>query len=210
MHPNPIFRRAPDQLSLDFARERGFGLLALNGAASPALAHLPFVLDSQGRQADLHLVRSNPVLALLDEPAEASLVVSGPDGYVSPDWYGIPDQVPTWNYVAVHLRGRLERLPREALAGVLDAQSAHAEAQLSPKAPWTAAKMTPGARDKMMRAIVPCRLHVQTVEGTWKMSQNKPGPAREGAVRGMEAGGGPGLEVGLMAMMMAADGLREK
>jgi transcriptional regulator len=34
-----------------------------------------------------------------------TIIVSGPDGYVSPDWYEMKDQVPTWNYVTVHLKG---------------------------------------------------------------------------------------------------------
>jgi len=54
-----------------------------------------------------HLVRSNPIAQCLRAgERKAVLAVSGPDAYVSPDWYArMPDQVPTWNYVAVHLRG---------------------------------------------------------------------------------------------------------
>ena len=38
--------------------------------------------------------------------AAVRLIVEGPEGYISPDWYGVADQVPTWNYVAVHLVGK--------------------------------------------------------------------------------------------------------
>jgi len=44
-------------------------------------------------------------------PASAVLIVSGRDAHVSPDRYGLPDQVPTWNKVAVHLRGHLHPQP---------------------------------------------------------------------------------------------------
>jgi len=68
--------------------------------------------------------------------AKGICAISGPDGYVSPDWYEVPDQVPTWNYVAVHLRGTLERLPQDQMHAMLDMQSAHFEDQLAPKPPF--------------------------------------------------------------------------
>ena len=103
MHPNPTFRQTSDDRNIAFVRDRGFGTLAINAEGGPLLSHVPFLVSGDARTVDLHLVRSNPILRLLD--TEAVLSVTGPDGYVSPDWYGVADQVPTWNYVAVHLRG---------------------------------------------------------------------------------------------------------
>jgi transcriptional regulator len=108
----------------------------------------------------------------------AVIAVSGPDGYVSPDWYGVDDQVPTWNYVAVHLRGRLERLGDGLMRDMLDRQSAAYEERLAPKRPWTADKMSAGALDRLMRSILPFRLHVERIDATWKLNQNKPEAAR--------------------------------
>lgn len=119
MHPNPAFRQASRDENLGFARSRGFGTLAVSAPEGPLLSHVPFLLNGAGTAADLHLVRSNPILRLLDAPRPAVIAVQGPDGYVSPDWYGMPDQVPTWNYVAVHLRGTLEPLPQDALRDLL-------------------------------------------------------------------------------------------
>ena len=188
MHPNPAFRAVDEARDLAFAARRGFGVLAANGDAAPLLAHVPFVLE--GRSADLHLVRSNPLARAL--PSEATLIVSGPDGYVSPDWYGAADQVPTWNYVAVHLTGTLERLPDDALRPHLDAVSARFERAL-PKQEWTSAKMTPGVMERMMRAIVPARLTVERIDSTWKLNQNKPDAARLAAADAIEASHGAGL-----------------
>lgn len=179
MHPNPAFRTEPLSRNLAFARDRGFGTLAVSGDGAPLLSHVPFLLAEDGTGADLHLVRSNPIVRLDDPPAV--LAVAGPDGYISPDWYGVNDQVPTWNYIAVHLRGRLTRLPDDALRDLLERQAAAYEARLAPKPPWTMDKMTPKARDRMMRMILPFRLHIETVEGTWKLSQNKPDAVREQA-----------------------------
>lgn len=201
MHPNPAFRGVPDARTLAFVRARGFGSLAVNGPKGPLLSHVPFLLSDDGQTADLHLVRSNPILRLLE--TDAVIAVSGPDGYISPDWYGVPDQVPTWNYVAVHLRGRLTHLPDAAMRDVLDRQSAAYESRLS-KAPWTAAKMTPEVLDRMMRQIVPCRLQIIAMDATWKLSQNKPEDARLGAADALPTGLGSEL-ADLADLMRRAD-----
>ena len=171
MHPKPAFRNESRDRHLGFARSRAFGTLAVNADPAPLLSHVPFLLTEEGTSADLHLVRSNPIARAGDAPAV--IAVTGPDAYVSPDWYGIADQVPTWNYVAVHLRGRLERLPDDAMRDMLDRQSAAYEARLLPKPVWMPDKMAAEAMEKLLRAIVPFRLHIDQVDGTWKLGQNK-------------------------------------
>ena len=206
MHPNPAFHTATDEQNIAFARARGFGQLAVNGGYGPLLAHVPFVIDEAGETVLLHLVRSNPIVGALDQSLPALLAVSGPDGYVSPDWYGLPDQVPTWNYVAVHLRGSLQRLPDAELGEVLARLTADFETRLAPKAPWHDGKMDPQVRDRMMRAIVPVQLNVEEVRGTWKLSQNKPDAARLGAASAIA--GGVGQELAALAELMRDFGRR--
>jgi transcriptional regulator len=201
MHPNPAFRQSAPARNLAFARARGFGLLSVNGAEGPLASHVPFLLSEDGRQAELHLVRSNPIARALEAPLPALLAVSGPDGYVSPDWYGLGlDQVPTWNYVAVHLRGRIEALPHETMRAHLDRVSNWFEALL-PKAPWRTEKMPEDALARMMRQIVPCRLAIERINGTWKLNQNKPEAARLRAAEAME-GAGAGMEKAALARLM--------
>lgn len=181
MHPNRIFRNEPDSQNLEFAKQRGFGTLAISTTEAPLLAHIPFIVSDDSTYVELHLVRSNPIARLLNEPRSAKLSVMGPDSYVSPDWYGIDDQVPTWNYIAVHLTGALSAMPDDALRGVLERESAYFEAQLLPKPPWLMDKVGPEALSKMFRAIMPCRLDITSLDGTWKMNQNKPAIVRERA-----------------------------
>ncbi len=189
MHPNQIFHTHSDADNLAFAGERGFGVMAVAVDGLPELAHVPFILSGDGKVADLHLVRSNPIARALLEPLPARVAVSGPDSYISPDWYGIDDQVPTWNYVAVHLTGTLERRPDDELPGVLDRLSQQFEDRLAPKTPWTADKVDPEALARMMRMIVPLRLNVTGVDGTWKLAQNKPDNARKAAAVQVDAYG---------------------
>ena len=194
MHPNPIYHDADRAQNLDFARTRAFGVLAVSTAEAPLISHVPFLLSEDGTSADLHLVRSSPITRVLKSPQAARLAVSGPDGYVSPDWYGLADQVPTWNYVAVHLTGSLEQRPQDELLGLLDRQSAFYEARLLPKPPWHSDKMDREALERLMRMIVPVRLSIETVEGTWKLSQNKPEPARTAVADQITTGFGAELD----------------
>lgn len=191
MHPNPAFRQSPLEENLAFARARGFGVLSVNGPEGPLAAHIPFLLNDDASFAELHLARSNPIArAVL--PAPALIAISGPDAYISPDWYGpheqVPDQVPTWNYVAVHLRGILEPLPEDAMRPHVDALSAEHETRIAGKRPWTSAKMSEGAMPRMMRMILPFRFKVTSVEGTWKLNQNKSPEIRARAAAALSHG----------------------
>ncbi len=201
MHPNPVFHTETEQANLAFARARAFGILAVNGEAGPVIAHVPFLIDEDGQYLHLHLVRSNPIARALKTPLHARIAVSGADGYVSPDWYEVPDQVPTWNYVAVHLTGVLELRDQSELRVLLDRQTMHFEDQLEPKRPWTTDKMTLEVLDRMMRQIVPCRMKIESVDGTWKLNQNKPDEVRLRAADYMDAYG-MGSETRILAALM--------
>ncbi|MEM7270486.1 MAG: FMN-binding negative transcriptional regulator [Pseudomonadota bacterium] len=187
MHPNPVFRGADAARNIAFARDAGFGILTLAGGDGPLVSHLPYVLDEAGTRARAHIVRSNPIWRKLREgETEAVLIVSGPHGYISPDWYGSDDQVPTWNYVAVHLRGTVRMLPEDALRPHLEELSAMNEARLTPKRPWTLDKMSEDPLYRMMRTIAPIELEIRDVQGTWKLNQNKDDEARLGAMTAVD------------------------
>lgn len=206
MHPNPAFRTEAEAVNLEFARSRAFGVLAINGPEAPLLSHVPFLISDDGTYADLHLVRSNPIVRAVETSTAAKIAVTGADGYISPDWYAVEDQVPTWNYVAVHLTGVLERRPQDEMRALLDRQSAHFETRLLPKQPWTTRKMSQDVLDRIMRQIVPFRMTIDRIDGTWKLNQNKPDSVRLRAADHVDAGG-IGFETAqLSALMRAAHG----
>lgn len=191
MHPNLAFRQTAQARNIAFAREQSFGILAVGTETAPLMSHIPFLLSADGKVTEFHLVRSNPIARRLSEPLQARLAVHGPHSYVSPDWYEVDDQVPTWNYIAVHLVGKVERRPQEEMHDLLDRQSAHFEDQLVPKPPWLTTKMTPEVLTRMMRQIVPCRMRVDEIHGTWKLNQNKPDEVRlRAAEKVLDAGMG--------------------
>ena len=101
----------------------------------------------------------------------------------------------------MHLTGVLERRPQDEMRDLLDRQSKHFEDQLAPKPPWKTAKMTPEVLEKMMRQIVPCRVEITSVDGTWKLNQNKPDDVRLRAADHVDAFG-IGQETRLLAALM--------
>lgn len=182
MHPNPIFRESQTDRNAQVLAQTGFGVLTMNGDDVPLIAHVPFVYDPDAQLILFHLVRSNPIARVLrNGPRTAKFVVNGPHGYISPDWYGIDDQVPTWNYVAVHATGMVTLLPDADLGPILTRLSDHFEGALAPKPIWKMSKLDPATQEKMMRQIVPCQMTVDELDGTWKLGQNKPDAARVSA-----------------------------
>jgi transcriptional regulator len=205
MHPNPAYRQQAEAKALEFARARGFGALTAAGPEGVLAAHVPFVLED-GRLA-AHLVRSNPLIRLLKGGSAAALmIVSGPDGYISPDWYGELDRVPTWNYLAVHLRGRLQLVDEAGLLTHLDRLSEEFETRLLPKSPWRTDKLTPPALARLLRQIVPVEMAVEAIDSTTKLSQKGLDSARLGAAAGLADSGTPGMETGELAVLMREAG----
>lgn len=203
MHPNPAFRGADTARNLAFVRERSFGALTVVGEDAPLISHIPFVLAEDDGSFMAHIVKSNPIWrALRDGPRTAAMIVSGPDAYISPDWYGVDDQVPTWNYVAVHLRGKVSLADEAGMRAHADELSAQFEGRLAPKAPWKTDKMDEEALHRMMRMIAPIRMEIESVDGTWKLGQNKPDEARLGAVEGLKTSES-GSEIASLAALMA-------
>ena len=181
MHPNSKFRKASSQQNIIFARHYSFGTLAINSKNGPLLSHIPFMLDKNGQTLEAHLVRSNPILKQMDLATDGVIAVTGPDGYISPDWYGIDNQVPTWNYVAIHIRGTIKILPDDKLPAILERLSTQFEQRLTPKPHWTMAKMDDEILARMLKMIVPIAMDIKTIDGTWKLAQNKPEEARMAA-----------------------------
>lgn len=195
MHPNLAFRSTKAEVTLEFLHAYGFGTLSVNGEDGPLMAHIPFWISADGTRVEGHLARSNPILrALKTAPQKAVLAVMGPHSYISPDWYEIGDQVPTWNYVAAHLRGDLALEPAQSLPGHLARLSARFESQPGLSG-WTMDKVAPEAMDKLLRMIVPVSLTGISIDATWKLGQNKPEAARLSAAAKVATNGiGDGLD----------------
>ncbi len=191
MHPNSAFRWEDRATMRELVSALGFGALFAGTPDGPRVAQVPIVwLDDD--TIGLHLARGNGIVRHLDG-ATALFVAQGPDGYISPDWYGLDNnQVPTWNYVSVELEGTIRRMEHDALVAQVDQLTAEQEAKLDKKA-WTRTKMDSALFHKMTSAIVGFRLEITAWRGTLKLGQNKPEAARLAAADGAEAAGRRGI-----------------
>ena len=187
MHPSRSFAWNDRDEMLAFVAEMAFATIFVAGPHGNHVVHVPVVSHGPGALR-FHVARTNAATNGMDG-AQALLSSTGCDAYISPDWYETPNQVPTWNYVAVEVEGQLKRLNDEELVTQLDALSAVHEARLAPKRPWTRAKMQPGSFEAMTRGIVGFELGIDAVRGTRKLSQNKQPADREGVLAALRAGG---------------------
>lgn len=187
MHPAPAFRVEDRAVLLDFLRAHPFVTLAASVGGRPFVAQSPIVIRELSGEItlDFHLSRGNVLTPHLTQGFPAIALATGPDAYVSPDWYESPDQVPTWNYLAVEAEGAVAPLNDEELTALLDDLSAQEEARLAPKTPWTRDKMKVGKFEALLRGIMGGRLFVERLEGTFKLSQNKSDADRLGAAKGL-------------------------
>ncbi|WP_201859507.1 FMN-binding negative transcriptional regulator [Microvirga soli] len=185
MYVHPAFK-TDIETSKAFLAERGFGTLIVPGPGTPVAVHVPFLFQTneRGGLIELHVARANPIHEVVAAHPQVLLVCTGPDAYVSPDWYGSPNQVPTWNYIAVHATGRAQLMEKDWLPAHLDRLSAKFEAWLR-KMPWTSEKVDPHRLAAMMNAIVGLTIEVDTVEGNWKLGQHKGLSDHQGAVAGL-------------------------
>ncbi|HYW17281.1 MAG TPA: FMN-binding negative transcriptional regulator, partial [Allosphingosinicella sp.] len=142
MHPNRKFHITDREAMAALVQDLGFGVLFVSAADGPRAVHVPVLLD--GDRLRFHVSRGNEVHGTLLGGSDALFVATGPHAYISPEYYGLEDRVPTWNYVAVELEGTVRPIETESLVRLLDDMSGGQEARLAPKPPWTRSKMSEG------------------------------------------------------------------
>ncbi|HEY1804693.1 MAG TPA: FMN-binding negative transcriptional regulator [Terracidiphilus sp.] len=174
---SPKFNLVHDRdILLDAMRENSFAILfgPVSGAAddpSASATHLPLVIKDEGEHGLIqgHFAKANPHWRAL-AGRETLVVFAGPHSYVSPTLYVEELSVPTWNYIAIHARGTLSLVEddpgKEAL--LADLIAAHEPAFLDR---WHA--MPEGYRRTMLAGIVGFRIPIASIDGKFKLSQNR-------------------------------------
>jgi transcriptional regulator len=176
MHPNAKFHIADRAEMAALVREAGFGTLVVQTGAGLRAVHVPVLLE--GERLLFHVSKKNLVHGALLGGCEALFIANGPHAYISPDWYGLPNRVPTWSYVAVELNGRCSRLSDAELVRLLDDMSAQHETRLAPKAAWVRDELSPGFFEGLLKGITGFALEIAQWRGTRKIDQDKPAEVR--------------------------------
>jgi transcriptional regulator len=186
MHPNPLYRTDDRALCESLIAEIGFGMVFAQTPDGPRVAHTPLLTTGDGA-VQFHLARSNTLTRHLDG-STALIVVNGPDAYVSPRWYAGRDTVPTWDYVALELEGRVRRMADEGLEAFLHAAIAKHEERLEGE-PWRAEESSARVWSGLFRGITGFEMEVLTWRPTLKLSQNKTAEDRARIAEGLDAAG---------------------
>lgn len=99
----------------DFLKKNSFGILVSQVDGKPWATHIPLELDSDKEGNEIlvsHIAKANPQWKQFSEATEVLCIFNGPHSYVSSSWYK-EEEVPTWNYIAVHVYGTLKIMNKE-------------------------------------------------------------------------------------------------
>lgn len=169
------FRVDEAQELFAFMQAHAFATLVSSGDEGLEVSHVPLLpeRDADGAIRLLgHMARANPQWDAFETAQHVLAIFQGPHAYVSPSWYANHPAVPTWNYSVVHARGPVRPLDEAGLHGLLEKLSATYEGD-RPRA-WRMAEQPPEFIAKMERAIVGFEMQVVSLEGKFKLSQNRP------------------------------------
>jgi transcriptional regulator len=181
------------QILHGFMRAHPFVSLITTGTSGLIASHVPMVLEAKESEMGTlkgHLSRANPQWREFSPEVQALVIFSGPDHYITPSWYEekrtTGKVVPTWNYAVVHAYGFLKVIE--------DAQwlRAHLE-ELVPihesafPEPWKVSDAPEEYIVGQAKGIVGLELHIERLEGKWKLNQNRSESDRRGVVEGLDA-----------------------
>ena len=170
-------------------RSNPFGIVVSTGSDGiPLASHIPLLLsiESAWRIAG-HMAKANPHVELLKSNQPTLVIFPGPHTYVSPSVYESRPNVPTWNYLAVHLYGTVRIL--EESAEVV----AHLSTMMRTLDPGLEASNPESFHSEMLtqkaRGIVAFELEVTRIDAKAKLSQNKGHSDQESIRHGLARSG---------------------
>ena len=156
----------------DFIRSHPFGLLVTFDGQKPHAVHIPMLTSKEDDQFFLlgHISRANPIKEQLQDKSEKLAIFQGPHAYVSSSWYEI-EEVPTWNYIAVHCYGTTDIIEGDALYQELDRLVTYFETGQTN--PFRLQDMDLKKIKREMRGIVGFKMTITKTEAAFKLSQNR-------------------------------------
>ena len=129
-----------------------------------------------------HLAIGNEFLSTTSDGDSVTLLFSGNQGYISPNWYdekaraqGSENinfrEVPTWNYNSLEVIGKLNLVSSDQTLKVLTKQTQFLESRVNEN--WTLDKLSESAKSAMIKAITAFEINIESWQGKEKLSQNK-------------------------------------
>ena len=156
----------------EFLHKNGFVLLINQTLGKLWATHVPLVLDfkSDGTPYLLgHISKANPQHEGFAENNEILAVFTGPHAYISSSWYD-HENVPTWNYIAVHVYGKIKiHSHEEAVLGLKKLVDKYEEKSENPIRVENLSEKTM----REVRGIIGFEIEITSIEAQKKLSQNR-------------------------------------
>lgn len=166
--------RIDDQKIIEsFIRENGFATLISGLDPYPIATHIPLDLqvNEDGEKVLWgHVSKGNTQWKKFEQnPNVLAVFMSNIHSYISSSWYKHPN-APTWNYMSVHVTGKVSFLKGEKLwnsvSKLTDKYEKDSESPVSLKA-------LPTSVQRMMKGLVGFEIRINSIECAFKLSQNR-------------------------------------
>ena len=158
--------------AIAFMRGNPFAILVSSAADAPFATHLPVFVDQKEDHLVIrgHVAKANPHWRHLEQNPTCMTIFHGPHAFVSTSNYVTRENVPTWNYGAVHVYGNARTFSSpEDLQGVLHQLIGTFEPVYAEQ--W--GSLSESYRERMLSHIVGIEIAVTKIEAKFKLSQNR-------------------------------------
>ncbi|MFD7159657.1 FMN-binding negative transcriptional regulator [Kribbella sp. NPDC059898] len=182
MLENPAYALTDTARIQDLVTRHSWVTLVSHLPTGLVVSHAP-VLVERDQSIVGHLARVDADSHELGQH-DVVVIVQGPHGYITPDWYVGGPYVPTWNFVVCHLHGRPELLTADETYDVLSRTVDHYE-QARPR-PFRLDQVTAYA-EQLAPHTTGFRLVPSRVVAKAKLSQDKPAADQAGVLAGLDA-----------------------
>lgn len=155
-----------------FLKENSFGILINQTNGKLCATHIPIEIEINADGKEIlqgHISKLNPQAEGFAENDQVLAVFSGPHAYISSSWYD-HENVPTWNYIAVHVYGRIKIV--DEVAAIASLKKLVDKYEASSKNPVRIEDLS----EKTMRearGIYAFEIEIDEIQATKKMSQNR-------------------------------------
>lgn len=191
MYQPSAFREERLETLHELIRAHPLATLITAGPGGLVANLVPFILADEGDQGTLraHVAKANDQVGALATGAETLVVFQGPEAYITPSWYPSKKEhgrvVPTWNYAVVQVRGTPRVIDDPAWLRTQIGALTSAQEGKRPE-PWKVTDAPEAFIEGQLRAIIGVEIPIVTIEGKWKVSQNRSAADRQGVYRGLE------------------------
>lgn len=157
----------------EFLKQNSFGILVNQTDGRPWATHIPLELDRDDSGMDIlvgHISKANPQAKTFVENEEVLAIFNGPHSYISSSWYK-DEEVPTWNYIAVHVYGNIQLLDEGAVLDSLHKLvDKYEKASTNPVSIHNLSYKTL----RQIKGIIGFQINISDIQATYKLSQARP------------------------------------